>query len=232
MQPTRVDQWIIQSLRFVQAKPFWVEAIETLSYSPFSNGLVYATPLFLLLESSQGSRRGLVDRTILTILAATVIGTLGSLLLRRWVRWPAPASDPGLASVYAPQFREYFRVHPNPNSFPSDSAMLYFTVVLGTYVLSHWLSTALLVWLMIFVAPAKIFVGGHYATDVLVGLLLGLLAYSLSAWLMTACLRPGTAFTHSGLLSLLEFCWLFEVGNELRDVRHIAGGFHRVRALF
>jgi membrane-associated phospholipid phosphatase len=195
IQPTLLDLRIIRLLISLETKPIWVEAIEILSQSPFANGLVYAIPLFLLWDSNFVEQRRVVDRTILTILIGTIIGVLGSLTLRQGIRRPAPASHPILASVYAPAFREYFRVHPNPNSFPSDSAMLYSTVAFGFAGESHLLAASLLAWLILVVAPAKIFVGGHYPTDIAAGVLLGLCHTGslLGRWSSTPFLTPSSS---------------------------------------
>ena len=80
----------------------------------------------------------------------------------------------------------------------------------------------LLAWLLLFVAPARIFAGGHYPTDILAGLLLGFGSLRLVAYLMTK-LRPveNLVSSQSRLFRLLLFLRLFEVGNGLRDLRDL-----------
>lgn len=230
MNPTRLDSRAIQSLAQLQTKPFCVEAADILSQAPLVNGLVYAVPLFLLWHSADPELRLLGHRMMLTILVGTMIGVLGSLLLQLRIRRPPPAANPALARVFAFSFREYFRVHPNPNSFPSDSAMLYSTVAFGLAAWSHGLSIGLLAWLFILMAPAKVFVGGHYPTDILAGVLLGFISYRLADYVMMNSPHLGAlASNQSRPLTVALFAWLFEIGNEFRDVRHVASAVGRIR---
>jgi membrane-associated phospholipid phosphatase len=230
MHPTSLDLKAIQLLAPFQAKPFCVDAADILSQNSLVNGLVYAVPLFLLWHSADADQRSLAQRMMLTILIGTMIGALGSILLQQCIRRPPPAANPALASVYAFSFREYFRVHPNPNSFPSDSAMLYSTVAFGLAAWSHGLSVGLLAWLFIVVAPAKTFVGGHYPTDTLAGVFLGFLSYRLSDYLMmTSPFLEALASSQAPALAVALFAWLFEVGNEFRDVRQAVDGVWHIR---
>jgi membrane-associated phospholipid phosphatase len=230
MHPTSLDLKAIRLLAPFQAKPRCVDAVDILSQNPLANGLVYAVPLFLLWHSADVGQRALAQRMMLTILMGTMIGAFGSLVLQRCFRRPPPAVNPILASAYAFSFREYFRVHPNPNSFPSDSAMLYSTVAFGLAAWSHGLSIGLLAWLLIFVAPAKAFVGGHYPTDILAGLFLGFFSYRISDYLMmTSPLLEALASNQGPPLAAVLFAWLFEVGNEFRDVRQLVDGVWHIR---
>lgn len=230
MRPTSLDLKAIQLMAPFQAKPFCVETVDMLSQNPLANGLVYAVPLFLLWHSDDVGRGVLAQRTILTILIGTMIGGLGSLILQRFFCRPPPAGNPALTSTYAFSFREYFRVHGNPNSFPSDSAMLYSTVAFGVVAWSHGLSVGLLAWLLIFVAPAKAFVGGHYPTDILAGMFLGFFSYQLSDFLMvTSPFLEALASSQAPPLAAILFAWVFEVGNEFKDVRQVVNGISHIR---
>jgi hypothetical protein len=90
-------------------------------------------------------------------------------------------------------------------------------------------SAALLAWLFIAVAPAKVFVGGHYPTDILVGLVLGLVSYQLSRFLMKFRPLVTLAASQWRLLQVLFFLWLFEVGNECRNIKDILVTLWHVR---
>lgn len=218
MDPTSFDLKIIGLLARLQTEPALVDALDQLSHNALVNGFVFATPLFLFWHFAEGGRRWLAQRLLLTILLGTLIGVMASLLLQHVIQWPPPARHPAVGEIYAPQFREDL----NPNSFPSDSTMLYSTVAFGTAAWSSRLAIGLLTWLLGFVAPAKIFVGGHYPTDILAGLLLGFCSIRLSNYLMGK-FRPleNLASNDSALFRLLLFAWLFEVGNEFHDLASI-----------
>ena len=100
----------------------------------------------------------------------------------------------------------------------------------GLAAWSHGLSIGLLAWLLIFVAPAKAFVGGHYPTDILAGLFLGFLSYRISDYLMmTSPLLEALASNQGPPLAAVLFAWLFEVGNEFRDVRQLVDEVWHIR---
>jgi hypothetical protein len=225
MGPTILNLQVIQRLAPFQKMPLCVDIVDVLAKNPLANGLVYAVPLFLLWHSAGADQRALAQRMMLTSLIGTVIGALGSLLFQRRFRRLPPAANPALASAYAFCFREYFRVHPNPNCFPSDSAMLYSNVAFGVAAWNHGLCIGLLAWLFLFMMPAKTFMGGHYPTDIVAGVLLGFFSYQLAEHLMMTSRFLDALVSNQGLvLAVVLFAWLFEVGNEFRDVRHIADG--------
>lgn len=221
MQPTRLDLKVIRLLTPLQARPALVDAIDILSRNSLVNGFVFVVPLYLYWHFSEGERRRLAQRRLLIILLGMILGALASLLLQQLIRWPPPAVHPAVADVYSPLFRD----NPNLNSFPSDSTLLFSTVAFGVAAWSSRLSMGLLTWLLVFVAPSKVFVGGHYPTDLLAGLLLGFCSVRLSSYLMDKLPRlENLASNQSVVFRLAIFFWLFEVGNELRDLRDIWHG--------
>jgi membrane-associated phospholipid phosphatase len=222
MTPPLLDLRIVQLLAPLQVKPFLVETIDALSQNALVNGFVYAVAFFLFWHFSEASGRGRVHGVMLAILLGTVLGALGSLLLQQVIRWPPPAFYPPVKSLYA----LHSRLSRNRNSFPSDSAMLYSTVAFGMASWSRKLSAALLAWLLLFVEPVKIFVGGHYPSDVLAGLLLGFCFLHVAKALVSALPRiESLASSQANAFQLILFLWLFEVGNEFKDISDL---LHRV----
>jgi len=226
MQPPPFDLQIIRLLEPWQRLPWLTDAVERLSENPLANGFVFVVPLFLLWHFAEGGRRWLAQRLLLTVLAATVIGAAGSLMLQRLIRWPPPAANPAVAAVYSLQFRE----NPNPNSFPSDSTMLFSAVAFGAASWNLRLGAGLLAWLLLFSAPARVFVGGHYPSDILAGLLLGFCSLRAAQFLM-ANVRPleNLSGSRSPLLRTFLFLWLFEVGNGFGDVRDIVNAILHIQ---
>jgi membrane-associated phospholipid phosphatase len=215
MDPTLLDLRIVHLFGPLETKSFWVDATDTLSQTALVNGFVYAFSLFLFWPWSENSTHRPSQRVMLTIFIGSIIGVLGSAVLQHLIHWPAPASYPSLKPLYAlhsPQIR-------NANSFPSDSATVYSTVAFGVAAYSKRLSIALIVWLLIVVAPIKIFVGAHYPTDILTGLLLGFCSLELARILVTRLPQiENFVVGFETLFRSILFLWLFEIGNEFKDV--------------
>ena len=157
---------------------------------------------------------------------ATIIGALASILVQQFFRWPPPSSSPATAAFYAVQFH----YNENPNSFPSDSTMLYSTVAFGVATWSRFVGVSLLAWLLIFIAPTRIFVGGHYASDIVAGLLVGVFAYVISRQITRySRLVEWLSLTCSPIALTILFVWLFEVGKGFADVRQVANALWHLR---
>lgn len=218
MQPTAIDLAIIRSLGPLQRNALLVDVINVFANNPLANGFVFAVPWFLYWHFAEGGRRWLAQYLLLTTLIATGPGIVASLLLQQAFSWPPPVAHPFLKDLFALPFRDDL----NPSSFPSDSTILFSIAALGTMAWNRRLSITLLTWLLVFVAPAKIFVGGHYPSDILAGLLVGLLSITLARYLARKIpLLEVLAASHSVWVHLLLFLFLFEVGNGFRDFRQI-----------
>ena len=215
MTPTFLDLKLVQLLAPLQVKPFLVDAIDLLSQNALVNGFIYAAALFLFWHFSKDKGQVRVQRIMLTILIGTLLGALCSLALQQLIRWPPPAAYPPLKSLYV----LHSPLSPNSNSFPSDSAILYSTVAFGMAAWSRKLGMVLLGWLLIFIGPLRIFVGGHYPTDILAGVLIGFCSLQAAKALVRSLPRlESLASSQATIFRVIFFLWLFEVGNEFKDV--------------
>src|SRR2546421_158110 len=120
MQPPGIDVRLIQLLAPLEKHQLLVDAIDSLSTNSLPT-VIFATPLFLFWLRSEPARRAAVQHLLVTVMLATFVGALTSLCLQRVIRWPPPAVAAATSNVFATQFR----YNENPNSFPSDSTMLY-----------------------------------------------------------------------------------------------------------
>lgn len=226
MQPTALDIKIIQAIAPLQAHPFLVDAADALSENSLVTGFVFALPLFLFWHRSEPSGRTAAQRLIITVLLATAIGGLASILLQTAFRWPPPSSASATAGFYALQFH----YNENPNSFPSDSTMLYSAVAFGVLSWNRLAGAGLLAWLLVFVAPVRVFVGGHYPSDIVAGLLLGFFSYRLAGYITrNSSAAESLARSSSPIVLAVLFVWLFEVGKGFADVRQIANALWHIR---
>ena len=67
------------------------------------------------------------------------------------------------------------------NSFPSDHAALFFSLAAGIFMLSRRVGTAVFVYVLLRIALPRLYLGLHYATDIIVGATIGI----ASVWLST-----------------------------------------------
>jgi undecaprenyl-diphosphatase len=133
-------------------------------------GFWYAAALFYFWAT--GATDGKVRTRVLTTFAGVAI-TIGlSLIAARLIRWPPP-----IQQGWSGEFPDYLTGNFNTSSFPSLSTAMYTSVALGVYSLNRLTGRTLLVGIPILVALPRMYVGGHYATDVLVGFALGTLGF-------------------------------------------------------
>ncbi len=67
------------------------------------------------------------------------------------------------------------------NSFPSDHAALFFSLAAGIFMLSRRVGILVFLYVLLVIALPRIYLGLHYATDILVGTAIGM----GSVWLCT-----------------------------------------------
>jgi undecaprenyl-diphosphatase len=229
LEPTPLDIEVIVQMAPLQRNAVFVDVVNVLISNSLVNGLVFAVPLFLLWYHAPSSERAARQRLMITVLLATLIGAFSSLILQQFFRWAPPAAAPETAHVFAPPFRE----NGNSNSFPSDSTMLYSTVAFGVASWSRVTGFTLFAWLLIVVAPARVFAGGHYPSDIAAGLLLGLLSFSVSRWITRESrLVEKLSASSSPIVLTMLFVWLFEVGQGFGDIRKIANAVAHIRRHF
>jgi hypothetical protein len=117
----------------------------------------------------------------------------------------------------------YFEGNVNLNSFPSQSVALYTPVAAGIYSLHRFAGILLWLGLPLLVALPRMYVGGHYLSDVVAGLILGLTGYViarrwLEPWLVA---RIEHAMEESSrfqvVMEMIVFVWILQVALEFRD---------------
>jgi membrane-associated phospholipid phosphatase len=221
ISPTEFDLWLAGRLAaFAAAHRQFSLAIESGIRHTVLGGLWFGATLFVVWV--QAGRTGQRERRlrVLSILVGSVLAILLTLAAGALISWPPPIRLPTLQELYPPAMQ----TNPNTNCFPSQSTAAYGAIAAGIYSLHKtwgWLLWALVV---VCVALPRMYVGGHYLTDVLVGAALGLIGCAAARYLLEArFISPverllGERSLPRLLLELLIFVWIVQVTVEFREV--------------
>lgn len=183
-------------------------------------GLWFGMALFICW--TQGARKGEGEAQVrvLTVLIGSALTILLAALAGALVSWPPPVHMPGLANL----FPDYLVTNPNTNSFPSQSTALYSCVAAGVYSLHKTWGWVLWVLVPVCVALPRMYVGGHFMTDVLAGFLLAVIGYTSVRNLLESRLiskiEPLLGKRHhlQWLRDVLIFIWILQVSVEFKDL--------------
>jgi membrane-associated phospholipid phosphatase len=145
-------------------------------------GIWYAAAVFVLwVRGTRSGHENLRHRTLLLVLGSMTATSL-TFLAARMVSWPPPSTHPGLAALYPGDFPANL----NPSSFPSQSTALHAAVSAGLYAIVKPLGVLAWIGVGLLVALPRMYLGSHYLTDVVAGLVLGVGGY----WIAVRLLQP------------------------------------------
>jgi membrane-associated phospholipid phosphatase len=221
LSPTQLDLWFARELAwFLKLHPlFYLGVLSAIRHNVLG-GFWFGGALFIFWTQAQKKDRADMQVRILTILAGSLVAVLFMLIASALVTWPPPFRYSGLADL----FPNYIYRNEDTNSFPSQSTTLYSSVAAGVYSLHKAFGWVLWVLVAVFVALPRMFVGGHYLTDVLAGALLGLAGYAVTRrFLETRLVSKMDEFLNKGprlgfLREFFVFIWILEVTVEFKDV--------------
>lgn len=221
LSPTKFDIWFIELLaRFLGRYPLFDLGIESAIRHNVLGGLWFAACIFIFW--TQGARPGgqKVRQRVLTILFGSSLAVVLTFLSGELASWLPPSRNPAFAHLYP----MYLSENSNNNSFPSQSTALYAAVAAGMFSLNRVVGSALWVGVALLVSLPRVYVGGHYPSDVLVGLVLGLAGYFGARTFLEPYLCPylGRLLEVSTWLrlagELVVFFWILQMAVEFRDI--------------
>lgn len=220
ISPTQLDIWVVTALASLLRRHTLIDlTIQSAIRHNILGGFWFAAALFVFwLQGARGNDPKTRLR-ILTILIGSTLAILLTLLASAVISWPPPNRHLDLSSY----FPDYIDRNSSTNCFPSQSTALYASVAAGIYSLHRRTGMFLWVAVAVCVALPRMYVGGHYLTDVAVGLGLAWLGYSGARFGLEPRVisRLDDFFEGSSLLrtarELLVFVWILQVAVEFRD---------------
>ncbi len=220
LNPTSFDVWITVKLAEQVARhPHFDDLVSEALRHNLLGGFWYSLALFVFwLEGTRPGREKTSCR-ILAGLAGTGFAIAFALIAARAVSWPPPANYPALARYYA----AYFAPNPNANCFPSMSTALYLSVAVGIFAENRVVGSVLALLVPLIISLPRMYVGGHYPTDILVGASLGLAGPLIAFRFVEPRLSPlvPRAFASRWqrvFLETLVFVWILEIAVEFSDL--------------
>jgi membrane-associated phospholipid phosphatase len=220
--PSTLDIWVSRELAgYLHRYPLFDLCIQSLVYHNVLGGLGFAMALFLawLKSDKPGTSEQFKIKVWATILASMLVGVLAA-LASSVLHWLPPRRNPILAELYP----KYLDWNPNLNSFPSQSTAVYSALAAGFYSLNRQIGVACWIAVGMLVGLPRMFVGGHYLSDVLAGAAIGVAGYIVVRRFFAPHIIPYLARTCESnwtlqlVASALAFLWIVEVAVEFRDL--------------
>lgn len=219
--PTRIDLWLARQMAgFFRLHGRLDVAVDSAMRHNILGGLWFGAVLFVCWVQAARKGQREVQLRILTTLVGSTLAILLTFVAGALLSWPPPINYPGLADL----FPQYLAPNPNTNCFPSQSTALYSAVAAGVFSLHRVAGCVLWALVLTCIALPRMYVGGHFATDILVSLLLALASYAAARYLLEGRVlsKVGPFLDKRPRLQLLAevlvFFWILQVTVEFRDV--------------
>ena len=221
ISPSSLDLWLAQVLAgFLTRHPLFDLCVESGIRHHVLGGFFYGLALYLVWIEATRSNDKQARLRILTILVGSTLAIGLTIVAGELVAWPPPARHPDLHHL----FRNIVHPNPNDNCFPSQSTTLYACVALGLFSLRRWWGLGLGIGVVPLVSLPRMYVGGHYLTDVLAGLALAAIGYTAARVVLerSVLAKAEALFARSGTLRTLAelfiFVWIYQVTVGFREV--------------
>ncbi|MGE0406322.1 MAG: phosphatase PAP2 family protein [Candidatus Korobacteraceae bacterium] len=180
-------------------------------------GLWFAAALFVWyarLRSEEEASFRLFLRTVL----AGFLAVLLTLVAAQGLTSIAPIHHRDLIGL----FPEYMTRMPVRNSFPSQSTAIFVATALGILAFRRWLGISLLVAAFVLGSLSRMYVGGHFLSDVLAGAACGLAGFFLALAVNRVAPPVPVAFRPGGgrewITSLGAFLWILEIATNFQHI--------------
>jgi len=207
--PTQIDLRIAHLLaKPLGRSPIFDYAVQSGIDHGVLGGLWFAAALFLWYASIADHEETRL-RNFLGAIAAGVMAVLLTMAAAALVTSVPPIHNQEFV------FPEYMIRIPVQNSFPSQSTAVFFATALAVFAFRKWLGAFLVAVTFGLCALSRMYVGGHYLSDVLAGAVCGALGYALarmmSRWLPPVPLQFRRRGSMHWIIALGVFFWVAEL---------------------
>lgn len=169
---------------------------------------------------TEGGSEVFVVRSMMAALIAIALG--------RALQWslpyrPSPMNNAALGLVPASGSTDTFAL----TSFPSDHAILFFALATGVWLWSRRLGAFAYLWALIVICLPRVYIGRHYASDILAGALIGialmLVAHRFHLFRRTARVAVRWERLHPASFYVMAFFVSHEIATLFYGVRQVGG---------
>ncbi len=170
--PSTLDMWLAANLiEFLNRHELFTQSVQSAIRHNVLGGIWFAGAVFMLWGEALRNGPPELRRRVVSTIVGSALAILLTLPATALVSWPPPNRHPELRTRY-PLFLDR---NPNQSSFPSQSTAACTAIAVGVLSVRRRLGGLLLLMAAFGVGFARMYVGGHYMSDVLAGLALGLL---------------------------------------------------------
>jgi membrane-associated phospholipid phosphatase len=229
--PTGLDTWLVTHLAILMGKhPLFDYSVQSAIHHNVLGGLWYGAALFVFWMGAREQRDDATCRRVLTIMAGSMAAIVLMLVAGHLMGWPPPSQS----SAFSHLFPDYIMRSPDHSSFPSQSTTLYAAIAAGVYSIHKLTGWALWIGVFLLVALPRMYVGGHYFTDVIAGVVLGSAAYLLARYLLEPGIIPAAYRLMQSrrwlviLGELIVFAWILQVATEFREGVWLIGAWQMI----
>jgi hypothetical protein len=230
--PTQFDLHSAVALAgYLGRHPLFDHCVDSALQHHVLGGIPFAATFFYFWTQAEREHREDNLRRLITILLGSLVAIALALLAARMISWLPPQRQPGLAHLYP----SYLVPDVNTNSFPSDSTALFTSIAAGLVSLDLVTGVVMLLAVPLIISLPRMYVGGHYVTDVLAGLLIGFMGYGISRVAFDRDFSKQILKTGSQphyprlLLETCVFLWILEVAVGFREGVWIVSAVHYFR---
>ena len=165
--------------------------------------------------------------TLIAALISSVFAEALALVLSKSLEFRLrPFLEPALGMDVPERLLAFSASMSTGSSFPSDHAILFAAIVTGIFLVSRRLGVLAAAYATVFIAFPRVYLGLHYASDILVGAAIGVVCALIGVKLLRTIplMRwpVRLTYSHQALVAPLCFLFLFEVATMLEDLRAFA----------
>jgi undecaprenyl-diphosphatase len=159
-------------------------------------------------------------------IVVAVVAAVAAVILSRVMQFTLPFHQRPLLTLGL-QFHMPLSVRPSTyntfSSFPSDTATLFVALSVPLWARSWWLGAATMLWTLVVVCVPRVYLGIHYVSDVLGGILLGIAFMAIVCPLLARTRLPDRivdfAKAHPAVFYGLAFVLSLELSILFYDLR-------------